>query len=158
MLTLTPLQSEEEVSEDDDPAARKAAERDAQIKADIDNAANLLGVTRVIGSDDTTASLRIAKPSTKEEWESFASDVYTQIIKKQAGREGFGKSFVPAFSKLLAQEGLRDVDMRKLSTQWKDLAEKKTQADKDAKKFGGKKPAAVAAKPKTVGTSSAKNV
>lgn len=151
------IESEEEEDEDD-PVARKKAERDAQIKADIDNAANLLGVTRVVGSDDSTASLRNAKPNTKDEWESFATELYDTLIKKQAGRDGFGKHFAPAFAKLLASEGLRDVDMRKMSTQWKDLADKKTIADKEAKRLGGKKPVPSAPKPKTVGTSSAKNV
>lgn len=108
--------------------------------------------------DDSTSSLRNAKPANKEDWESFASELYTTLIRKQASRPGFDKHFVPALCGLLASEGLRDVDMRKLSTRWKELADEKVKNDKEAKRLGGKKPVAATAKPKSVGTSSAKNV
>ncbi|PWN99707.1 translation initiation factor eIF3 subunit [Tilletiopsis washingtonensis] len=150
------VESDEDVPEED-AAARRRAERDAQIKADLDNAANLLGTAKIAVTDDSS-SLRNAKPASKEDWESFASELYTTMIRKQASRPGFDKHFVPFLCGLLASEGLRDVDMRKLSTRWKELADEKVKNDKEAKRLGGKKPAAAAAKPKSVGTSSAKNV
>ena len=41
-------QSDEDVPEED-AAARRRADRDAQIKADLDNAANLLGTAKIAG-------------------------------------------------------------------------------------------------------------
>jgi translation initiation factor 3 subunit J len=51
---------------------------------------------------------------------------------------------------------LRDVDCRKQSADWKKIGEDKLKAEREKKMGGGvvKK----AAKPKTVGTSSAKNI
>lgn len=53
---------------------------------------------------------------------------------------------------------MRDVDIRKSSTMLKTYAEEKVKAEKEAKKTGGQKVNKTAAKPKTVGTASAKNV
>ena len=63
---------------------------------------------------------------------------------------------MPHFFKTISST-LRDVDIRKTSTMLKTYAEEKVKAEKEAKKSGGQKKVA-AAKPKTVGTSSAKNV
>lgn len=53
---------------------------------------------------------------------------------------------------------MRDVDIRKSSTMLKAYAEEKVKAEKEAKKTGGQKVPVGKAKPKTVGTASAKNV
>jgi hypothetical protein len=58
---------------------------------------------------------------------------------------------------LLTTNGLRDVDMRKGSTKLRELAEAKVKADKDMKRTGGNLRNLQNAKPKQVGTSSAKN-
>ncbi|PWN43888.1 translation initiation factor eIF3 subunit [Ceraceosorus guamensis] len=158
-----------EEEEEEDPAAKRKAERDAQLKADVDNAANLLGVTKVSGATSSGAdasglgSLKSAKPNTKEEWEKHALDIFSQLVKPLSSRPGYDKHFVPALCNALGgpDAGLRDVDMRKLGNRWRELAEEKVRWDKESKKLGGRKPAAATAakaKPKTVGTSSAKNV
>jgi translation initiation factor 3 subunit J len=76
------------------------------------------------------------------------------VIKSQANKAGYGKHFMPHFSKLLSDK-LRDVDCRKQSTDWKKIGEDKLKAERE-KKLG---PAArkKAEKPKAVGTASAKN-
>lgn len=58
----------------------------------------------------------------------------------------------------LLTEPLRDVDMRKMSVKLKELAEEKVRKEKEAKKGGGNiAKVAAKGKPKSVGTSSAKN-
>lgn len=142
-----------------DPIARKRAERAAQLDADLGNAADLLG-TASISKDDTAAtSLSSQRPSSKEDWEKLAADIAATLLRPQSGRDsaGYAKHFVPALTKQLI-EPIRDVDARKLSTSVKTWADDKTKAEKEAKRSGGNRIAsAAAAKPKQVGTSSAKN-
>lgn len=150
------LGSEDEDDEEDeqmDLAERRRMEKEAQIKADVENAANLLGTAKM-ASDEGASSLKPAKLSTKEDWEAFSDDIYRTVVKAHSSKPGFDRFFVPHFAKLLA-ENLRDVDCRKQSTHWKTIADEKTKLEKE-KKAGGAK-TKTAAKPKTVGTSSAKN-
>ncbi|CDR88994.1 uncharacterized protein SPSC_06685 [Sporisorium scitamineum] len=146
---------EEESSEwDDDPIAKRRMEREAQLKSDVENASNLLGTAKL--SDDVS-SLKSVNPQSKEDWEKFSDSLFTELIKKHSSKPGFDKHFVPHFFKNIAAT-LRDVDIRKSSTMLKTYAEEKVKAEKEAKKTGGQKAKVAAAKPKTVGTSSAKNV
>lgn len=179
-----------------DPIAARRAERAAQIRADVGNAADLLGVAD-IGDDDgdfddipkpaakpkaapgssssaDTGPLpswaTASTPRTKTEWESLAASLYSSTLKTHAAKDagGFAKHFVPALTKHLTTS-MRDVDVRKLSTSVKGWAEEKTAAEQAARRAGGNmggpagsRAAAAAAtaggaKPKTVGTSSAKN-
>lgn len=177
-----------------DPIAARRAERAAQIRADVGNAADLLGVAD-IGDDEDFDDLpkapaakkaaasgsassssaaplpawaTAATPRTKAEWETLAASLYAQTLKPHATKDsgGFAKHFVPALTKHLTAS-MRDVDVRKLSTSVKGWAEEKTAAEQAAKRSGGnaalgRGPVAAAAaggaaKPKTVGTSSAKN-
>ncbi|SPO24069.1 uncharacterized protein UTRI_03384_B [Ustilago trichophora] len=138
----------------EDPIAKRRMEREAQLKSDVENAANLLGTAKL--SDDGLSKLKSANPTSKEDWESFSDSLFTELIKKQSSKPGFEKHFVPHFFKAISST-LRDVDIRKTSTMLKTYAEEKVKAEKEAKKSGGQKKVA-AAKPKTVGTSSAKNV
>ncbi|KAL9940097.1 hypothetical protein V8E36_000802 [Tilletia maclaganii] len=145
--------SDEEAEDDDyDPTARRKQEREAQIRADVENAAALLGTSR-IAADDALSKLRTANPATKEEWEAFATEVYNELLKRQSARPGFDKHFVPQITRLVYGT-LRDVEIRKGSTKLRELAEEKTKAEKEAKK----NPTGKKTKPKAVGTSSAKNV
>lgn len=106
---------------------------------------------------DELSSLKTANPSSKEDWEKLSTSIFTELIKKHASKPGFEKHFVPHFYKTLAST-MRDVDIRKASTMLKTYAEEKVKAEKEAKKAGGQKTKLAAAKPKMVGTSSAKNV
>lgn len=130
-------------------------EREAQLKSDVENAANLLGTAKL--TSDSLSSLSSANPSSKEDWEAFADALYAELIKKHTAKPGFDKHFVPHFYKNIAAS-LRDVDIRKASTMLKTFAEEKVKAEKEAKKSGGQKAKVGASKPKTVGTASAKNV
>ena len=105
---------------------------------------------------DGLSKLKCANPSSKEEGESFSDLLYTELIKKQSSKPGFEKHFVPHFFRNAAST-LRDVDIRKTSALLKTYAEEKVKAEKEAKKSGGQKKIA-SAKPKAVGTASAKNV
>ncbi|EST09260.1 Eukaryotic translation initiation factor 3 subunit J [Kalmanozyma brasiliensis GHG001] len=140
---------------DADPIAKRRMEREAQLKSDVENAANLLGTAKI--GDDALSALRTANPSSKEDWESFSTSLFTELLKSQSTKPGFDKHFVPHIYRLIAST-LRDVDIRKNSTMLKTYAEEKVKAEKEAKKLGGQKVKVAAAKPKAVGTSSAKNV
>ncbi|CAO1631948.1 unnamed protein product [Parajaminaea phylloscopi] len=175
-----------------DPIAARRAARAAQIKADVNNAADLLGVTDLGDDDDddynetyraadksSSGSKAAAAggaslpawasantPKNKAEWDSLAASLYAQTLKQHAAKDpqGFAKHFVPALTKQILAP-LRDVDVRKLSTSVKGWADEKTAAEQAARRAGGQRPAAAATsaataaggKPKTVGTSSAKN-
>lgn len=131
------------------------------MRSDLDNAAALLGASsldekKTAAGAAVPSSLADAKPTSKDEWEAFATELYQTLVQPKASRPGFDKYFFPHLITLLTTNGLRDVDMRKGATKLRELAEAKVRADKEAKKTGGnvKRPAA---KPKQVGTSSAKN-
>lgn len=148
-------QESDEEEEEEDPAERRRREREAQIKADVENAANLLGTSKITNSTSIDTLVKPTKLSTKEEWEEFSDNLYKNLIKKHSTKPGYDKHFIPHFTKLLA-ENLRDVDCRKQSIAWKSIADGKTKAEKE-KKSGTSAKSGKAAKPKTVGTSSAKN-
>ncbi|KAN0059666.1 Translation initiation factor 3 subunit J component [Thecaphora frezii] len=148
------LDASEEEDWDETPAERRRREKEAQLKSDVENAATLFGGAR-ISDDDGVAKLKSSNPSSKEDWEAFSNLIYTELIKKHAAKPGFDKHFVPHLLRNLCTS-LRDVDVRKASTLLKEIAEEKVKAEKEAKRTGGQKKAA--AKPKTVGTASAKNI
>lgn len=178
-----------------DPIAARRAEKAAQIRADVGNAADLLGTTGISdGEDDDFSEIPKDKsvgkgasnsragaaaasssssslpawatqptPKTKTEWEQLSQSLYSSVLKTHAAKDpgGFGKHLVPHLTKLLTNE-MRDVDTRKLSVTVKGWADEKTAAEQAARRAGGnananRGGAAGAAKPKSVGTSSAKN-
>lgn len=146
-----------------DEAERRRRQREAEMEADLDNAAALFdGVNLEPAAPKPAASaspdLVKMKTTNKAEWEAYANAVYESVVRPKAGTAGFDKFFFPQFLALLTTNGLRDVDMRKGSTKLRELAEAKDKADQELKRSGGNaKPAAGKAKPKQVGTSSAKN-
>lgn len=144
------------VETEEDARERIRREKEAQIEADLDNAATLIGTTSLTSNDAPTSELAKAKPSNKGEWEKYAEDVYASVIKPQQSRPGFDKHFFPHLLTILARSTLRDVDLRKGASRLRELAEEKVRAEKEAKRTGGNahlnKP-----KPKQVGTASAKN-
>ncbi|WFD29105.1 Translation initiation factor 3 subunit J component [Malassezia sp. CBS 17886] len=149
-------QDEEEEEYDPRAAAleRQRQEKEAQLRSDLDNAAALVGETQ-IDDGNAPSALSRAKPAKKEDWEQFGTQLYNELLRPKAGLAGYDKYLFPHLLALLASQGLRDVDLRKASTKLRELAETKVKAEKDTKKTGGNKRAA--AKPKQVGTSSAKN-
>ncbi|SPC64678.1 uncharacterized protein UHOD_07019 [Ustilago sp. UG-2017b] len=150
------LENEEDEEEwDEDPIAKRRMEREAQLKSDVENAANLLGTAKI--ADDAVSKLKTANPSSKEDWEQFSDLLFTELIKKHSTKPGFEKHFAPHLFRNIAST-MRDVDIRKSSTMLKAYAEEKVKAEKEAKKTGGQKVPVGKAKPKTVGTASAKNV
>lgn len=106
---------------------------------------------------DSLSTLRDTNPTTKEDWETLSNTLFTELIRPHTSKPGFEKHFVPHFYRAIAST-LRDVDIRKTSTMLKTFAEEKVKAEKEAKKAGGQKAKPTTVKPKTVGTSSAKNV
>ncbi|WFD42835.1 Translation initiation factor 3 subunit J component [Malassezia psittaci] len=149
-------------------AERKRLQREAEMQSDLDNAAALFGGAKLDQDDEkqevskvaetASSGLAASQPATKEQWEKYADQVYDTFIRPQSSRAGFDKQFFPHFLKLLTSNGLRDVDLRKGSTKMREYAEAKGKAEQELKRTGGNRPAAAAkAKPKQVGTASAKN-
>lgn len=160
---------------DFDPIARKRAEREAQEQADLENAASLMGFGgptngasgaasgSASSSDPALQSILSAKPSTKEEYQTLAAQIFQTLLKSQQSRDNanYAKHLVPALVKEIIAP-IRDVDARKLSMSVKTWADEKTKFEKELKKSGGRVNVAAAntltaSKPKTVGTASAKN-
>lgn len=130
------------------------------MRSDLANAEALLGASSLGDKKDATgapSSLVDAKPTTKDDWEAFAQELYQSLVQPKASRAGFDKHFFPAFLKLLTTNGVRDVDMRKGATKLRELAEARVKAEKEAKKTGGNLKRLQATKPKQMGTSSAKD-
>ncbi|WFD05382.1 Translation initiation factor 3 subunit J component [Malassezia vespertilionis] len=161
---------------------RRRREREAEMRSDLSNAADLFGAATLDeneGDEETAApeptkpakkapapaapsaplAFANAKPATKEEWENYANDVYASLIKPKSSLSGFDKHFFPCMLALLTTNGVRDVDMRKGANKLRELAEAKVKADQEMKRTGGnvKGTVVVKAKPKQVGTASAKN-
>ncbi|KAE8223866.1 hypothetical protein CF319_g3161 [Tilletia indica] len=143
---------EDDDDDEDDPIVRRKREREAQIRADVENAASLLGTSK-ISADDALSKLRSANPVSKEDWEEYSTTLFNELLKRQSSRPGFDKLFAHHFAKLLYSP-LRDVEIRKGSTKLRELADEKTKAEKESKK----NPVGKKTKPKSIGTSSAKNV
>lgn len=148
-------------------------EREAQLKSDVENAANLLGTSKISAdgkscpalhcfalsltfchSDESISALKSANPQSKEDWEALSDSLFNELLKNYSTKPGFEKHFVNHLFKNVCST-MRDVDIRKTSVTLKAYAEEKVKLEKEAKKLGGQKKAP---KPKTVGTASAKNV
>ena len=143
---------------EEEALARKNREKEAMMQADLDNAAALMGATKVSEPDTEISSITSAKPTSKEDWSALAHEIYERVVKPFSGRPGFDKHFFPALLTELSGSSLRDVDLRKGATKMRELAEEKVRQAKEAKRTGGNVPKASAKpKPKQVGTSSAKN-
>ncbi|KAK4053709.1 40S ribosomal protein S27 [Microbotryomycetes sp. JL201] len=115
---------------EDDPALRRAREREAQLSADMDNAAALFGQTSVSnGSNDDILS---RAPKTEAEFKQLAEDI-AEALKKHEKSRHYAK-----FTEELARAvclPLKDVDVRKSASALTALANEKQRESK----AGGKK-------------------
>lgn len=136
-------------AEDNDPQRRKAREKAAILKSDMDNAASLFGSTSLAGSfgDDLQCPQLLTRLLTgeenpltmrcdnKDDFEALAESLSSAIVSSH-GSHPLYALFVENFFKQMCGP-LRDVETRKVASALTALGNEKQKAQKDA--AGGKK-------------------
>jgi translation initiation factor 3 subunit J len=112
----------------------KMAARQAELDADLNVAADLLGGTDLDDKKAAMESLLKAEPKTKDQFASLSKDVMTLLARFQ------GNPLYPAFAEQLAKdvcEPLMAVQVRKVGSGLATLGNTKQQEERD--KASGKK-------------------
>jgi len=127
-----------------DPREKARRDKERELKADLDNAAALLGSAALGGTSSSELdSLISADPRTKEDFQNFSAKVIEYIIKRHQHKPLYA-SFVEQHARALA-EPLKDVEVRKAASGLTTLANEKQKEQRD--KASGKKKPKAAAKP-----------
>ncbi|KAG8895467.1 Translation initiation factor 3 subunit J component [Tulasnella sp. 408] len=138
-------------TEDDmlDPAIKKRIERERELEADLKNASDLLGSTK-IGSATALEDILKANPKTKDEFVKLSNDIIEVVIKRLQNKPLYA-TFVEHHAKELARP-LKDVDVRKVASGLTALSNEKQRELKEAGKKKKAKPALGSVKPAKVDT------
>ncbi|CAL1717002.1 unnamed protein product [Somion occarium] len=137
---------EDEYDEDAvlDPREKARRDREKELKADLSNAADLLGAAALGGTSSSELdSLISAQPRTKEDFINFSNNIIAYIIKRHQDQPLYA-SFVEHHVRELAMP-LRDVEVRKAASGLTTLANEKQREQRD--KASGKKKPKTTAKP-----------
>ncbi|GJE96202.1 translation initiation factor eIF3 subunit [Phanerochaete sordida] len=127
-----------------DPREKARRDRERELQADLNNAADLLGAAALGGtSSKELDSLISAQPRTKEDFIDLSDKIIEFIIKKHQSKPLY-PIFVEHMVRELAQP-LRDVEVRKAASGLTTLANEKQKEARD--KTSGKKKGKGAAKP-----------
>lgn len=126
-------------TEDDmlDPAIKKRIERERELEADLKNASDLLGNTK-IGSATALEDILKANPKTKEEFVKLSNDIIEVVVKRLQNKPLYA-AFVEHHAKELARP-LKDVDVRKVASGLTALSNEKQRELKEAGKKKKAKP------------------
>ncbi|KAI0687743.1 eukaryotic translation initiation factor 3 subunit J [Cytidiella melzeri] len=132
-----------------DPREKARRDKERELNADLNNAADLLGAAALGGtSSKELDSLISAQPRTKDDFVSLSNDIITYIIKRHQDKPLYA-TFVEHFIRELAMP-LRDVEVRKAASTLTTLANEKQKEQRDKasgkKKKGATKPGLGAAK------------
>ncbi|KAM6490572.1 translation initiation factor eIF3 subunit [Amanita muscaria] len=128
-----------------DPREKAKRDREREIKADLHNAAELLGAAALGGTDSSDLDWLISfQPRTKEDFQQLSSKLTEFLIKRHQDKPLYA-SFVEHHVKELAQP-LKDVEVRKAASGLTTLANEKQREQRD-KTSGKKKPGKAATKP-----------
>ncbi|KIO34698.1 hypothetical protein M407DRAFT_240516 [Tulasnella calospora MUT 4182] len=127
-------------TEDDmlDPAIKKRIERERELEADLKNASDLLGNTK-IGSATALEDILKANPKTKDEFIKLSNDII-EVVAKRLQNKPLYAAFVEHHAKELARP-LKDVDVRKVASGLTALSNEKQRELKEAGKKKKAKPA-----------------
>ncbi|KAG8917617.1 Translation initiation factor 3 subunit J component [Tulasnella sp. 417] len=127
-------------TEDDmlDPAIKKQIEQARELEADMKNASDLLGSTK-IGSATALEEILKANPKTKDEFIKLSNDIIEVVVKRLQNKPLYA-AFVEHHAKELAQP-LKDVDVRKVASGLTALSNEKQRELKEASKKKKGKPA-----------------
>ncbi|KAH9945054.1 translation initiation factor eIF3 subunit [Epithele typhae] len=134
-----------------DPREKARRDKERELAADLNNAADLFGATALGGtSSKELDSLISAQPRTKEDFIQFSDMVIEYVIKRHQSKPLYA-TFLEHHTRALA-EPLRDIEVRKVASGLTTLANEKQKEQRD--KASGKKkpkattkPALAAAKP-----------
>lgn len=138
-------EEEDVYNEDDvlDPREKARRDRERELAADLNNAADLLGAAALGGTSDKELDKIISfDPRTKDDFAEFSKKIINYIIKRHQNKPLYA-TFVEMHVRELAAP-LKDVDVRKAASGLTTLANEKQKEQRD--KAGGKKKKA-AAKP-----------
>jgi len=138
--------SDEEYDSDQvlDPREKARRDKERELKADLDNAAALLGSAALGGTSSSELdSLISAEPRTKDDFTNLSAKIIEYIIKRHQNKPLYA-SFVEMHVRALA-EPLKDVEVRKAASGLTTLANEKQKEQRD--KASGKKKPKSAAKP-----------
>lgn len=127
-----------------DPREKLRRDRERELQADLNNAADLMGAAALGGtSSKELDSLISAQPRTKEDFIDLSNKIMEYIIKRHQTKPLY-PTFVEHFVRELAQP-LRDVEVRKAASGLTTLANEKQKEQRD--KASGKKKTKGSAKP-----------
>ncbi|KAF9563203.1 translation initiation factor eIF3 subunit, partial [Agrocybe pediades] len=134
-----------------DPREKARLDKERELKADLNNAADLLGAAALGGTSSSELdSLISAQPRTKEDFIKFSDKVIEYIIKRHQSKPLY-HAFVEHHARALALP-LKDVEVRKVASGLTTLANEKQKEQRD--KASGKKKGKGSAKPPLVGAKS----
>ncbi|EAU83088.1 hypothetical protein CC1G_11172 [Coprinopsis cinerea okayama7 len=137
-----------------DPREKARRDKEKELKADLNNAADLLGAAALGGTSSSELdSIISAQPRTKEDFQKLSTQIYEYIIKRHSTKPLYA-SFVEHLAREMAQP-LKDVEVRKVASGLTTLANEKQKEQRD--RASGKKKKA-SAKPALGGAKSAKSV
>ncbi|KAF7969203.1 hypothetical protein HWV62_27993 [Athelia sp. TMB] len=131
---------EEEYDSDEvlDPREKARRDRERELKADLDNAAALLGTAALGGTSSKELDTIIsADPRTKDDFAKLSGQIIEYITKRHANKPLY-PAFVEMHVRALA-EPLKDVEVRKAASGLTTLANEKQKEQRD-KASGKKKP------------------
>jgi len=121
-----------------DPREKAKRDKEKELKADLDNAASLLGSAALGGTSSSELdSLISANPRTKEDFQQLSSKIIEYVIQRHQAKPLYA-SFVEHHVRALAQP-LKDVEVRKAASGLTTLANEK-QKEQREKASGKKKP------------------
>ncbi|SCV66954.1 BQ2448_5600 [Microbotryum intermedium] len=118
--------------EEGDPAARRARERAAMLKADMENATALFGASSVNDNDPFSQSL-----VTKNDAETVATSLTQQIVNAYSDSPVY-TAFLESFVRSICGP-LNDLDVKAVGSKLTTLANEKQKAQKEAQGGGKKK-------------------
>jgi len=127
-----------------DPREKARLDKERELNADLNNAADLLGAAAFGGTSSAELdSLLSFQPRTKDDFIKFSNQIIEVVIKRHQS-----KPLYPTFIEHLARElamPLKDVEVRKVASGLTTLANEKQKEQRD--KASGKKKPKTAAKP-----------
>ncbi|TFK36656.1 eukaryotic translation initiation factor 3 subunit J [Crucibulum laeve] len=127
-----------------DPREKARRDKERELNADLNNAAELLGSAALGGTSSSELDSLISfQPRTKEDFQTLSSRIIDFIVKRHQNKPLYA-SFVEHHVRELAMP-LKDVEVRKAASGLTTLANEKQKEAKD--KASGKKKAKGAAKP-----------
>ncbi|KAI0707199.1 translation initiation factor eIF3 subunit [Earliella scabrosa] len=125
-----------------DPREKARRDKERELAADLNNAADLFGATALGGTSSKELDWLIsAQPRTKEDFVQFSDRLIEYIIKRHQGKPLYA-TFLEHHVRELAMP-LRDVEVRKVASGLTTLANEKQKEQRD-KAAGKKKPKTVA--------------